>query len=75
MKYLERGELQMPTVELTRRNLLALLCKLDGHPPDSMCTIADPDGKIAVKAVEDSAHYSDREPGPMIQETEEALYG
>jgi hypothetical protein len=75
MKYLERGELQIPTVELTRRNLKSLLAKLDGFPHESMCTIVDPDDRIAVKAVEDSAHYSDREPGPMIQETEEALNG
>jgi hypothetical protein len=76
MKYLERGDLQIPTVELTRRNLRALLAKLDGNPPDSMCTIVDPYDQIAVKAVEDSEHYADRSPGPMTPETEEVLaYG
>lgn len=73
MKYVERGILQMPTVELTRRNLMALLAKLDGQPSDSMCTIVDPDHRIAVKAVEDAAHYTDRAPGRMIDETEEAM--
>ena len=73
MKYVERGMLQMPTVELTRRNLTALLAKLDGQPSDSMCTIVDPDRRIAVKAVEDSEHYADRAPGRMIDETEDAL--
>ena len=73
MKYVERGELQMPTVELTRRNLVALLAKLDGRPRDSMCTIVDPDRKIAVKAVEDSEHYADRNPGALRDETESVL--
>lgn len=63
----------MPTVELTRRNLKSLLAKLDGHPPDSMCTLVDPDNKIAVKAVEDAAHYADRSPGPMHDDTEAGL--
>ena len=33
----ERGR---PRIVLSRRNLLALLAKLDGHPPDSACAIA-----------------------------------
>jgi hypothetical protein len=56
-------------VELTRRNLLSLLAKLDGHPADSACTIQSPDGFL-VKAVEDDAHYSDRRAGHMHPETE-----
>jgi hypothetical protein len=56
-------------VELTRRNLLSLLAKLDGHPADSACTIQSPDGFL-VKAVEDDAHYSDRNAGHMHPETE-----
>lgn len=73
MKFLERGDLQIPTVELTRRNLLALLAKLDGKPSDLLCTVVDPSGSIAVKAVEDDEHYSDRAPGRMHDETEEAV--
>ncbi len=52
------------TVELTRRNLLALLAKLDD--PDSLRTIIDSEGAMAVRAVEDSEHYSDRPPGVML---------
>jgi hypothetical protein len=63
----------MPTLELTRRNLTALLAKLDGHPPNSRCTLIDPNYKIIVKAVEDAEHYSDRSPGPLHAETDEFL--
>lgn len=62
MKYIDGS---MPTVELTRRNLTALLSKLDGNPPGSFCTIIDPDYRVAVKAVEDAEHYSERAPGDM----------
>lgn len=50
-------------IELTRRNLLALLDKLDD--PLSVRTLGkDGDGCYAlVKAVEDSEHYADRAPG------------
>lgn len=68
------------TIELTRRNLTALLLKLDGHPPHSACTISEPITACAlerplwsVKAVEDIEHYRDREPGKMIEETERLL--
>lgn len=70
MKYIEGGP---PTVELTRRNLLSLLAKLDGHPVGSTCTLIDPDNRIAVKAVEDSEHYADRAPGPVHSDTLEAM--
>lgn len=59
MKYLENTK----TLELTRRNLEILLEKLDD--PISRRTLLDPDGVIAVKAVENDEHYSDREPGVM----------
>lgn len=64
MKYIEaaQSEWAMPTIELTRRNLQTLLAKLDD--PKSFRTIAR-DG-IAVKAVEDDDHYSDRAPGEMF---------
>lgn len=59
-------------VELTRRNLNALLAKLDGHPPDSACTI-EKDG-VFVKAVHDFAHYGGGvAPGAMHPDTERAL--
>lgn len=54
----------VPIIELTRRNLMVLLAKLDD--PDSQRTLIDPDGMIAVRAVEDAEHYADREPGPML---------
>lgn len=62
-------------IELTRRNLTALLAKLDGHPPDSACTLVAPtsDGPYAVKAVEDAEHYGARKPGPLHASTAEAL--
>ena len=41
MKYVECGVLGLPTVELTRRNLMSLLAKLDGNPPGSACTLVD----------------------------------
>lgn len=50
-------------VELTRRNLTALLEKLDD--PCSARTLISPDGLVAVKAVEDAEHYTDRPPGPV----------
>lgn len=50
-------------VVLSRRNLLTLLAKLDGHPPNSACTIGggtDAPG-LFVKAEEDDVHYASRE--------------
>lgn len=60
MKYLDDG---FPTVELTRRNLRALLDKLDD--PLSSRTLIDPDRRVAVRAVEDAEHYADRAPGAV----------
>ena len=54
----------MPVLELTRRNLTTLLEKLDD--PNSAKTIGEKDGKIAVRAVEDSEHYKTRAPGVMF---------
>ena len=57
---------------LSRRNLLALLAKLDGHPPDSNCAILGQG--ILVRAEEDDVHYADRPfAGRMIPETEAQL--
>ena len=63
MKYIDD---RLPVIELTRRNLTVLLAKLDD--PDSKRTIIDPDGRIAVRAVEDDEHYAaeGREPGAML---------
>ena len=57
------AEPQFVSFELTRRNLLVLLAKLDD--PDSLRTIIDATGCVQVRAVEDQEHYADRSPGPM----------
>lgn len=58
-------------VELTRRNLQALLAKLDGHPAGSLRTIVKQG--VAVRAVEDESHYADEVPGRMHSDTEARL--
>lgn len=58
-------------VELTRRNLLALLSKLDEET--SLKILVDGDQILYVKAVEDEEHYRDRDPGPMTPETEASI--
>jgi hypothetical protein len=58
-------------VVLSRRNLEALLAKLDGAPYDSACTIYR-DG-VWVRAEENEKHYGEREPGEMHPETEARL--
>jgi len=64
MKHIEEpGDFGVPTVELTRRNLEALLAKLDD--PLSERTLINGSGTIAVKAVPDEEHYSDRAPGEV----------
>lgn len=51
-------------VELTRRNLTALLQKLDAKPGLSSRTLVK--GNLYVRAVEDEEHYdSEHPPGPM----------
>lgn len=66
MKYVEDGDFG-PTLELTRRNLEVLLAKLDD--PKSARTLIDGEHKIAVKAVENEEHYSDRAPGTVYMIT------
>lgn len=64
MKYIQNGlvlEREIRVLELTRRNLETLLEKLDD--PNSHCTLIDPDGQIAVRAVENDEHYKTRSPG------------
>lgn len=64
-------------VTLSRRNLKALIAKLDGHPANSARTIATIANalKLIVTAEEDGIHYANRgyPPGPMVPETEEVL--
>lgn len=73
MKVIRYGPIT--SVVLSRRNLLALLAKLDGHPPNSLCSIdggADAPG-FMVTAEEDHFHYRDRPAGEMIEETEDLI--
>jgi hypothetical protein len=71
-------------VRLSRRNLLALLAKLDGQPSNSACTIGSPDiyTPTTVIAEEDDVHYNDparvaalgsNRPGRMHPDTETAI--
>jgi hypothetical protein len=71
---------QLVTVTLSRSNLLTLLAKLDGSPPDSSLTIQGgtvrmPIGwNLFVIAEEDEVHYTDGEPrGRMHPITEEKI--
>ena len=59
-------------VRLSRRNLLVLLSKLDGHPEGSACSLIRACNGILfmVDAEEDAEHYGERQPGPMHHETE-----
>lgn len=68
-------------VVLSRRNLLALLAKLDGHPPNSLCTLVSPSfyPPAVVVAEEDDYHYAHpsreyADPGTIHPDTEEAMY-
>lgn len=65
MKYIEDDPTHgVPVVELTERNLRALLEKLSD--PNSARTLIDPTGAIAVRAVIDNAHYNARPPGTTL---------
>lgn len=76
------ADIQPGTVALrvSRRNLRALLAKLDGHPPGSACSISryflDDQGgytELTLTAEEDEVHYADRPAGIMASETEAVL--
>lgn len=73
---LDRVTRTQVVVTLSRRNLLTLLAKLDGHPPSSACTIVLPGGgegpELVVRAEDDHAHYQKRRepPGSMHPDTE-----
>jgi hypothetical protein len=66
------------TVQVSRSNLEALLAKLNGHPPDSACTLLRYDKSaecyLRIQAVEDDAHYASRDRGIMHSDTEAAMY-
>jgi len=67
VKFIPDGEvqgMQIPVLELTRRNLEGLLAKLGD--PNSARTLIDPSNTIAVRAVNDSEHYKTRDAGPMM---------
>lgn len=65
MKYIEpTAQDDLPVLELSQRNLEALLLKL--RVEGSARTLIDPDGKIAVKAVPDEEHYASRPPGEVV---------
>lgn len=53
-------------VQLSRRNLEVLLAKLDDKKSARTLVKADKIGTVTVVAVENEAHYSEREPGPML---------
>jgi len=63
MKYIKPEKGRLPILELTRRNLLTLLAKLED--PTSKQTVIDEDRMIAVRAVPDDAHYTTRQPGEV----------
>lgn len=60
------------TLILSRRNLLTLLAKLDGFPPNSACSIVGgcEAPNIWVKAEEDEVHYAGRPASEMHPITE-----
>lgn len=65
-------------VVLSERNVRTLVAKLEGHPPDSACTIVKETGAglLIVKVEPDAEHYADRPEGPagpMHPDTEAAL--
>jgi hypothetical protein len=74
----ERTDTRVAGLVLSRRNLLALLAKLDGAPDGSACTIMAPIqyGHFFVRAEEDDEHYvhpereAQADPGPMHPDTE-----
>ena len=67
------------SIVLSRRNILSLLAKLDGHPKDSALTIFkidDNSGKIfEISAEENYIHYGTRAypPGNMHSDTERQI--
>lgn len=79
MKVIRAGQ-QVVGVELTRRNLRALLNKLDfnqGLPPEDPRRRSDvmiAQDAVFIKGVEDDDHYGDREAGEMVDNETGELY-
>ena len=71
---LDRVDGRVVQVTLSRRNLLALLAKVEGHPSVSSVAIIFPgtgaEPTLVVLAESDSVHYEGRGPGPMHPATE-----
>jgi hypothetical protein len=67
---LDRADSEVVQVALSRRNLLALLAKLDGHPYRSSTTLllpgTDKEPTLLVLAENDRAHYGKRGYGPGL---------
>jgi hypothetical protein len=76
MKILHKSAASI-TVQVSRSNLTALLAKLNGRPPDSVCTLLRYDQSaecyLRIQAVEDGAHYASRDRGIMHEDTERAM--
>ena len=72
MKFVEGIDNNFHTLELSRRNLIALLSKLDDS--NSVRTLISPGARIVVRAVEDAEHYSDRTPGMVYMPTTGETY-
>ena len=70
MKVIQGGSGIVYGVELTRRNLLILLSKLDRSDSAKTIMTIMTGGSFFVRAVEDDAHYADRTPGPMHPDDE-----
>lgn len=64
----EDGEL---VLVVSRRNLTSLLAKLDGYPPNSLCTLMGGDEceGVILRAEEDEVHYASRAPGHVHPST------
>ena len=68
-------------IALSRRNLLALIAKLDGHPAGSAKTLTYETGdgvRLVIRAEEDNEHYLNQErdsplPGRLNADTDGAI--
>lgn len=60
-------------IYLSRRNLRALLAKLDEAGSLRTLWILTDDGTMSVTAEDDATHYIGRKPGPMSLTTETTL--
>lgn len=64
------------TITLSRRNLLALLQKVDLPPGESHCMlvrVCDSGQRVVVRAEPDDVHYTNRPPGAMRDDAEQFI--